>query len=600
MPAFPQAWLDELHARNDIVEVIGNYVPLTLKSGRYWGLCPFHGEKTASFSVSADKQLYYCFGCHVGGDVIHFVRTMEKLSYMEAIQLLANRASLTLPETINDRGMQEERDLRERLYQINREAARFFFQELLGQQGEKALAYLQERGIQAKTVQAFGLGYAAQSGQRLNTYLKSKGYTLEDMQLLGLVKKSEDRFYDGFRNRLIFPIIARNKQVIGFGGRVIEQQTGGPKYLNSPESTVFSKRRNLYGLNLLRGKTLEALILVEGYMDVISLFQAGVTGAVATLGTALTPQQARLIKSYAGKVYMAYDGDTAGQNATLKGIDILQKEGIDVNILSFPAGQDPDDFARIHGKNGFDALFNAATSSNAYKLERIRDRFDLSTMPGREAYAKEGAVFIQKLSPVEQELYFTQLSGETDFSVETLRQEGNIAVSKQAREDVSVKMAPTISLPQISEGEAGYSKQRLRTERSLIAAAVSNTDAMGQVIAQIALFEVPPHVAFLRIVQEEPEASLVAWMSRLSEEDVSFVSIAVNATIRVYDSEEVGNGLHALRRLQLAEKIEQLQKESEEAATLVSRKIECVKEIRLLNEILENMDGIEDERNDEG
>lgn len=425
---FPAAWLDELRARADIVQIVSGYVPLKKNGHRYWGLCPFHGEKTASFSVDAEQQLYYCFGCKAGGSVIQFIMEIERLDFPEAVRFLADQLHMPLPQMENDPDWQRKRDQRDRLLSANREAARIFHQTLYTKEGEASLNYLKKRGLTDNVIRKFGLGAAPEKWDFLTQQLLQKGFNLEELRQVGLtVVKDEEtlpdgtkrpkRAFDMFRNRAIFPIIDQYGNVLGFGGRILGE--GQPKYLNTSDTPVFNKRLGVYAANLLRKERhLERVVLVEGYMDVVSLNQFGVTGVCATLGTALTNEQARLLKRFAPKVYLSYDGDSAGQHAILRGLDILEAEGIPARVLDFPDGLDPDEFIRRDGLEGFEKL--PALSPATYRMRRLKDQHDLSTQEGRTEYAKACAQILKGLEPVELENHLQQLMVQTGFSREVL------------------------------------------------------------------------------------------------------------------------------------------------------------------------------------
>ena len=425
---FPPAWLDELRARADIVQVISGYVTLKRNGHRYWGLCPFHGEKTASFSVDAERQLYYCFGCKAGGSVIQFIMDIERLDFPEAVRFLADQLHMPLPQMENDPDWQRKRDQRDRLLSANREAAQFFHQTLFTPAGEPMLRYLKGRGLTDNVIRKFGLGAAPDAWDSLTRHLTARGYTQEELRLVGLtvIKEAETlpdgtqkprRAFDMFRNRAIFPIIDQYGNVLAFGGRTLGSQQ--PKYLNTSDTPVFNKRLGVYAANLLRKERhLERVVLVEGYMDVVALTQFGVPGVCATLGTALTPEQARLLKRFAPKVYLSYDGDSAGQHAILRGLDILEAEGIPARVLDFPDGLDPDEFIRRDGLEGFNQL--PALTPETYRMRRLKEQLDLSTQEGRTEYAKACAPILKKLEPVELENHLQQLMVQTGFSREVL------------------------------------------------------------------------------------------------------------------------------------------------------------------------------------
>ncbi|MGN0779831.1 MAG: DNA primase, partial [Aristaeellaceae bacterium] len=427
MARFPSAWLDELRARADIVQIVSGYVPLKRNGHRYWGLCPFHGEKTASFSVDSERQLYYCFGCKASGSVIQFIMDMERLEFPEAVKFLADQLHMPLPQMEDDPDYQRRRSQRDRLLAANKEAARYFHQTLFTPAGKAALDYLKGRGLTDSVIRKFGLGAAPRDWDSLTRYLQEQGYSLEELHLAGLtvIKEAEEatddtparprRAFDMFRSRAIFPIIDQYGNVLGFGGRILGE--GQPKYLNTSDTPVFNKRLGVYAANLLRKERhLERVILVEGYMDVVALTQFGVPGVCATLGTALTAEQARLLKRFAPQVYLSYDGDSAGQHAILRGLDILKAEGIPARVLDFPDGLDPDEFIRRDGLEGFNSL--PALTPETYRMRRLHAEHDLSTQEGRTQYAKACAAILRDLEPVELENHLQQLMVQTGFSRE--------------------------------------------------------------------------------------------------------------------------------------------------------------------------------------
>ncbi|MDR1620083.1 MAG: DNA primase [Clostridiales bacterium] len=424
MPRFGDAWMETLLSKNDIVSLVSEYVSLRQKGGKLWGVCPFHSEKTPSFSVTPDKQLYYCFGCGAGGGIIQFVIAIERLSYIEAVQFLARRAGMQLPDEMDDENIRRERMKKDRLYEITKAAALFFYRRLIGEDGKPARQYFARRGIDSDIVKSFGLGYAPDSWDMLLNHLKGLGYKEADMVSAGLLVKNAKtgNVYDAYRNRVTFPIIGANMKVLGFGARTMGDDT--PKYINTGDTPLYAKRNNLYALNILKGVKTPDAIMVEGYMDVISLYAAGVKNAVASLGTALTQQQARLLKRYVNTVYIAYDGDSAGQNATLRGLDILAKEELTVRVVLLPEGVDPDDFVRREGADAFKNLKDNAVSLNAFKLMRIARGYDLNNEEGRHDYAVDACAFIAGLQPVEQERYYATLAAQTGIPLEALRAQG--------------------------------------------------------------------------------------------------------------------------------------------------------------------------------
>ena len=429
MAIFPDAWLSELLSKSDLAAIASEYTLLKPKGNRLWGCCPFHSEKTPSFSVVPDEQFYYCFGCHAGGSVVQFVMDAEKLTYVEAIKYLAQRAGMELPDDVDDDRLRQERALKERLYAACKDAAMFYHAKLLSEEGKEAQKYLMGRNIDAATAAKFGLGYAPPGWDNLLKYMTEKGYSNEHLLAAGLIiqGKGRDKYYDAYRDRVMFPIVSTAKRVLGFGARTMGNDT--PKYLNTGDTPIFNKRNNLYGLNLQRGKHLADIIIVEGYMDVISLYKAGVTNAVASLGTALTQQQARLIKRYVPKVYISYDGDSAGQNATLRGLDILAKEGLDVRVIVIPDNMDPDDYAKKFGGQEYLALKDKALMLNGFKLDSLMGGIDLSTPDGREEYAKKACALLARLEPVEQERYASVIARRTGLSKEAILRQCGISGS---------------------------------------------------------------------------------------------------------------------------------------------------------------------------
>ena len=404
---FPAHWLDELRSRSDIVQVVSSYVGLKKSGRKYWGLCPFHGEKTASFSVDEEQQLYYCFGCKAGGNVISFIMDMERCSFHEAVEFLAERAHIPLPEMEDDPEWEKRRTRRERLLSANREAAKFYHEMLFRPEGIASLNYLRQRGLSDSVIRKFGLGAAPDQWSALTDHLVAAGYTTEELSSVGLTivrppkePGGKQTAFDMFRNRAIFPIIDMYKNVIAFGGRTLGKEP--PKYMNTSDTPVFNKRKNVYAANLLRQQRhLEHVILVEGYMDVVSLSQFGVDGACATLGTSLTEDQARLLRRFAPEVWLAYDGDAAGQNAILRGLDIFEKEGIPARVLVFPDGLDPDEFVRRDGAEGFAKL--QPMPAAAYRLLRLKDSFDLSRDEDKMNYVRKASNIIVALDPVGRE-----------------------------------------------------------------------------------------------------------------------------------------------------------------------------------------------------
>ena len=415
---FPQGFLDELRERADIVSVVSRYVQLTSKGGRYWGLCPFHGEKTASFSVNPQRQMYYCFGCHAGGSALNFVMEMEHLEFKDAVKMLAEQVHMELPEMVGGREDAISRTEKERLYEANRQCARFFHSQLWKQENAQVLEYLYRRGLDDSTIRTFGLGSTPPRSDGATVYLREQGFTDDELVRAGISVRRDGRVYDMFRQRAIFPIIDAQGRVLGFGGRALGDAK--PKYLNTGDTPVFNKRQGVFAANLLKKqRNLKRVILVEGYMDVIALTQAGLPGVCATLGTALTIEQARMLKRYAPEIWVSYDGDAAGQNAILRALDIFDEEGIAARVLDFPGGKDPDEFIREYGLQALEGLEPMAAT--AYRMKQEASKHDLSGQEGRTAYAIACAKYLSRVKePVELENYVRQLMISTGFDRDVL------------------------------------------------------------------------------------------------------------------------------------------------------------------------------------
>lgn len=433
--AFNDAWMTDLLNKNDIVSVISEYIELKSRGGRLWGHCPFHADKTPSFSVSPDKQLFHCFSCKAGGSVIQFIMQAENLPYADAVRHLAARAGMDLPEEVDDRRLIEQKLRRERIFEANREAAVYFMRLLFSEDGGGAQRYLNNRGVSSDTAKRFGLGFSPDGFDTLSDYLIEKGFSREVLLDAGLSvkgRKDPDKLFDFFRGRLMFPVINASGKVIAFGGRTMSGDE--PKYINTGDTPVYNKRENIYAINLLKGKKLDDIIMVEGYMDVISLHQAGIENAVASLGTALTTQQARLLKRYAQKVYYAYDGDEAGQKAMVRGIDILRAADIEPKVIMIPGGKDPDEYVKAFGKEGFLSLKDSAITGVRFKLERIAREKGVETADGRQAFAIEACSLISKLDPVERDRYIPFVSETSGLAQETVREQCGIDASAPSKE----------------------------------------------------------------------------------------------------------------------------------------------------------------------
>ena len=422
--AFPAAFIDELVARNPIEDVVGQYVSLRRSGSNLFGLCPFHGEKTASFSVAPDKGMYYCFGCHKGGGSINFMMEVEGLSYPDAVRALAKRVGMEVPE---DEQYQSRYKAQERLWALHKEAARFFHSKLYAPVGQEALKYAIGRGMPKSTLINFGIGYAPDSWTDLVDALRKKGYTDEELKDSGLVtvSKKNGALFDRFRDRLMFPIIDVRGNVIGFGGRIMNNKDpDAAKYLNSPETLIFNKRKNLFALNLAKKSKQGYLILVEGYMDAIALHQYGFDCAVASLGTALTEDGATLLSKYTDQVVLIYDGDNAGQKAAQRAIPILEKAGLQVKVLQMRDAKDPDEFLKKFGADKFKLLLEESSNRVEYQLNAIAKKYDLNIDDQRIKFVQEAAELICMLSgSTRREVYGGRVAELAKISEETMRLE---------------------------------------------------------------------------------------------------------------------------------------------------------------------------------
>lgn len=423
--------VDEIKSRCNIVDVIGRVVPLKKAGNNYKGVCPFHNEKTPSFVVSETKQIFTCFGCGATGDVIAFVKRYYNLEFRGAVEMLAKEYGISLDGVFRSSKDKDE------LYEINRQAARFFFK-AMREKSNDGYTYMRNRGISDDTMNKFGIGYADGEWTSLYDFLISKGIKEQKMLELGLISRSKDRCFDKFRDRVIFPIMNTAGKVIGFGGRAIGDAE--PKYLNSQESNIFQKKNNLYGLNLTRKDVSreDSIVLVEGYMDVVSLYQAGIRNVSASLGTALTENQARLIKRYTKNVILSYDADQAGQNAAMRGIDILYKEGCRAKVLKVTDGKDPDEFIKNNGRGAFRELMENALSYGDFKLSFTKAKYDMSDEEQRLDFLREAVGVLQSMKPVEADFYIKKLANDTGIS------EGAIRFEYSGNNSQEKKMSPNV------------------------------------------------------------------------------------------------------------------------------------------------------------
>ena len=447
---YSEELIEEVRSRNDIVDVISGYVRLQKKGSSYFGLCPFHNEKSPSFSVSRQKQMYYCFGCGAGGNVFTFLMEYENFSFVEAVKFLADRAGIELPEMEYSKEAKEKADLKSTILEMNKLAAKYFYVQLKSERGSQAYSYLKNRELSDETITAFGLGFSNKYSDDLYKFLKSKNYSDDLLRESGLFNVDERHgMYDKFWNRVIFPIMDVNNRVIGFGGRVMGD--GKPKYLNSPETKIFDKSRNLYGLNIARTTRKNYLILCEGYMDVISMHQAGFTNAVASLGTALTSGHASLLKRYTQEVLLLYDSDDAGVRAALRAIPILREAGITSRVVSLKPHKDPDEFIKALGGEEFEKRLERAMDSFMFRIHMAQKEFTMEEPQGQNRFFERCAQMLLELSDeLERNLYIEAIVKDYrgyGISVEDLRKRVNTLALKGTPAEQRVQPKTTGAQP---------------------------------------------------------------------------------------------------------------------------------------------------------
>lgn len=527
---------------NEISDLISEYVPLKKVGRNLVGLCPFHTEKTPSFSVSAEKQFYHCFGCGEGGRVLDFVMKIEHLDFVEAVRFLAQRAHISLPEPKQEERNRQRISQNEKLYALNREAALFFHETLYSVHGDQARSYFLNRGLKETTIKNFGLGYAPDSWNGLLHYLKNKGYSESLIEQAGLTGHKETRYYDSFRNRVMFPIIDLRGNVIGFGGRVLDDSK--PKYLNSPESPVFSKSHNLYGLNVAKNEKGRSLIVVEGYMDVIALHQANIRNAVAALGTAFTPEHAKLMKRYADRVTLCFDSDEAGQKATVRCLEIMSGQRMNVHVLVQDKAKDPDEYIRKYGREAFLDLVEHAPNQVEYQILRLRERYDISEIEQKIAFVHEAAVVFSSLeSDVELELYVKKLSNDTGVSAEAVFSE----IQKLSGKRRMIIQRETERM----ERKALAPDKLIRNEKILLGILYEKPELCRTLDLHPDFFTQETHSAVFQLIQSgEIDAG-----KQLSPEQQTLLSEIAVRELHLADSEKAAKQLIAVIRQQNNQKV---------------------------------------------
>ncbi len=494
----PQDYIYELVQRNDMVDVASGYVQLRRRGRTYTGLCPLHSEKTPSFVVYPETQSFYCFGCGAGGDVITFIKKINNVDYVEAVKTLASRAGMPLPEEDDKAGR-----LRSRVVSINKDAARFFFSCLNAEEGKAARAYWRGRGLSDATIKRFGLGYAPDSFNRARDHLRHLGYSDEELLASGLVKRSEKgNIFDVFRNRVMVPIFDLRGNVIAFGGRNMGPEK--PKYINSPETVCYKKTRTVFALNVAKKSTVRRYILCEGYMDVISMHQAGFDTAVACCGTALTPEQVKLIGEYADEVVLCYDSDEAGQKATARAIRLFADSPVKLSVLNIPNAKDPDEFIKNYGRERFEQLLNGSANALEYELGKARAKYDIATPDGRVSYLKDAVnILAGKVTAIERDVYLGRLAEETDVAKNAIQAQLDGAIRARSR-----RMEKERERKLLEEGAGG---------RINVPYSQGGQKALGVVFAEqqlvAAILKNPQHLDLVKN-RVRPEQFLDAGMSR--------------------------------------------------------------------------------------
>ncbi len=572
----PHEYVEEVVRRNDITDVVASYVQLRHRGRTHTGLCPFHSEKTPSFVVYPETQSFYCFGCGAGGDVITFIKKINNLDYVEAVKYLAGRAGMPMPEEDDKVGR-----LRSRVLSVNKETARFFYEQLNAptEEAAAARAYWRGRGLSDSTIRRFGLGYAPNDFRALRMHLRAKGFTEEEMLAAGVEKRSEKgNVYDAFRGRVMTPIFDLRGNVIAFGGRVLGNEK--PKYINSPETLVYKKSKAMFALSIAKKSTSRRYILCEGYMDVISLHQAGFDTAVAACGTALTAEQVRLLAEYADEVVLCYDSDEAGQKATARSLGLFSESPVKVSVLNIPNAKDPDEFIKKFGRDAFDRLLNGTSNAIEYKIQKVKSKYDITRAADRVEYIKEVIrILADGVSPTERDIYAGRLAEETDVAKAAILNQLDAAVKagrrrKQRqfeRDLLNQGLGSDIKLPyntMNSEKALGVAS----AEQQLVAAMVKNPDFISTVEKRLApeqfLMEdmEEAYRAILRCRAQGIRPDLTALATQLPEDTVNRIS---HLLARNYD---VGIGPRDVEMY--LNRIQQSAPKSTEAARMSGQELE--------------------------
>ena len=489
MARFSDEFLSELRLRCDIEQIISSYVPLRRRGKNLVGLCPFHNEKTPSFTVYPETESFYCFGCGAGGEVISFIRRIENLDYVEAVRFLCERAGMNMPEDGHDTSLAQKR---KRMYEINREAARFFHETLFSPEGKAGLDYYKSRGYSKKTLVRFGMGYAPDNWQKLLTHMKEKGYSYEELYGANLANRSEKNgkisYYDNFRNRVIVPIIDPRGNVVAFGGRVLDDSK--PKYVNTSDTLVYKKSLGVFGLNFAKNSKEKSLILVEGYMDAISLHQAGFDNAIACLGTALTSEMAHLLSRYTDQIILSYDADEAGQKATQRAIGIFSSIGMKLKVLQLSGGKDPDEILKKYGPERFRSLIDGASNDIEFALVKAKKDFDLDTADGKMKYlTKACEILADTGDSIAQDVYASKIAGELDVEKQTV----TVRIGQLRRRKMNTRQKQkftAIAQKTISETnrevlKSGQTIREIKAQKRILSSLYQNPDFISMLDGKI-------------------------------------------------------------------------------------------------------------------
>ncbi len=530
MSGINEDFVEKLKYNVNIVDIIADYVPLKKAGNNYKGLCPFHQEKTPSFNVNLDKQLYYCFGCGAGGDVISFLMDLENTTFRETLKILADHSGMVIPAN-NNPYHQKQREERERIFQLNKLSAKFYHYLLINSNvGKKAANYVEERGFSKEYFRKFKLGYAPNKWQSLVHFLNKRGFNDDELIKAGLVSRGKnDQCYDRFRNRVIFPIFNIRSEVIAFGGRILDDQESGPKYLNSPDTLVYKKGENLYGLNWARDeirKTSNAVIM-EGYTDVLTAHKSGIKNAIASLGTAFTNQQARLLKRYASNIYISYDADAAGARATLRGLDILDNEGLNVRVIQLPDQQDPDEFINRRGKSGFEKLVKEAVNLTEFKINQLAKEYDCNKIDEKINFTNNLVKILSDIKDeVKRDIHLQNAAQKYNVESETLKK-GIISYynSKDSRKkDKNNRYRYTKK-----DNETNHIDYINKIEKNFLKLYIDNPEKRNTLIKYLnPIFFTGDYKDLVKLINNNPDLDLDKLLLKIDKENIKKMLLALS------------------------------------------------------------------------